>query len=333
MDSDLINSSMVKSLIIGAGQLGSRHLQGLLKSVHKQVIYILDPSKDSLETAETRANEINHSHSVNYVTDWNRLPKEFNLVIVATGANVRGEVATRLLKEYQVNNLVLEKILFQDLDSYNQVGALIETTQTKTWINHPRRMFPHYQKIKEELFKSQQEVIFQIVGGNWGLACNSLHYIDLCSFLTGKGVKEINFDWVDYKIHKSKRKNNIEFTGSVKGAMNDNSRFIITSFDKELSDVSLNISSVSQRWRIQEGKVQKMGYLSIENSFNEVITNITTEFQSTLTTIIANNILESGDCNLPSYKDACASHLPFIEAAIKKYNEITGINTNICPIT
>ena len=322
-----------KILVIGAGQLGSRHLQGLLKSVHKQVIYVLDPSKNSLEIAETRANEINHSHSVNYVSDWNKLPKEFNLVIVATGANVREKVITKLLEDYKVNNLVLEKILFQDLESYNKVGALLEKTKTKTWVNHPRRMFPHYQKIKKELFKSKQEIIFQVVGGNWGLACNSLHFIDLCSFLTGKRVNEIDFDWVDNKIHESKRKNNIEFTGSVKGTMNDNSCFIITSFDKEVIDVSINISSGSQRWSIQEGKAQKISYLSKENNFNEVITNITTEFQSTLTTTIANNIFKSGECNLPSYKDACASHIPFIEASIKKYIEITGVNTNICPIT
>ena len=321
------------NLIIGAGQLGSRHLQGLLKLTNEQVIYVLDPSKDSLEIAEKRTYEIEHSHYVNYVSDWTKLPKEFNLVIVATGANVREKVVTQLLHEFKVDNLVLEKILFQDLESYHQIAALLEKTKTQTWVNHPRRMFPHYQIIKKQLFNSKQEIIFQVVGGNWGLACNSLHFIDLCSFLTGASVNEIDFDWVDKRIHESKRKNNIEFTGSVKGTMNDNSCFIITSFDKEVSDISINISSGSQRWSIQEGRAQKISYQSKENNFNEVITNFTTVFQSTLTTTIANDIFESGKCNLPSYEDACASHLPFIEASLQKYIEITGIETNTCPIT
>jgi len=321
------------NLIIGAGQLGSRHLQGLLKLKQKQIIYVLDPSENSLEIAKKRANEIDHCIQVNYFSNWNKLPKKFNLVIIATGANVRKRVIIKLLEGYKVDYLVLEKILFQDIESYSKVGALLEKKKTQTWVNHPRRMFTHYQKIKKELFKTKQEIIFQVVGSNWGLACNSLHFIDLCTFLTGKSVNEIDFDWVDKKIHKSKRENNIEFTGSIKGTMNDNSCFVITSFDKEVSDISINISSSSQRWNIQEGRAQKISYLSKENNYNEVTTNFTTQLQSTLTTIIADNIFESGKCNLPSYKDACASHLPFIKASLKKYFEITGICTTNCPIT
>ena len=36
---------MYKVLLIGAGQLGSRHLQGLLKFKKKQFIYVLDKSE------------------------------------------------------------------------------------------------------------------------------------------------------------------------------------------------------------------------------------------------------------------------------------------------
>ena len=70
-----------------------------------------------------------------------------------------------------------------------------------------------------------------------------------------------------------------------------------------------------------------------KNNFNENIISFTTEFQSTLTTRIANDLFESGNCNLPTYKEACASHIPFIKATLKKYTEITGIETTICPIT
>jgi predicted dehydrogenase len=324
---------MYNTIIIGAGQLGSRHLQGLMKSHNEQVIYVLDPSKTSLDIAKERANEVECEHIIKYIQDWDKVPFNIDLAIVATGANVRSKVVSRLLTICNVKNLVLEKILFQDLKSYSEISNLIKSKNTSTWVNHPRRMFLHYQKIKKELFKYKQEIIFQVVGGNWGLACNSLHFIDLCSFLTGKRVNEIDFDWVDKRIHESKRENNIEFTGSVKGTMNDNSCFIITSFNKEVSDISINISSGSQRWSIQEGRAQKISYFSKENNFNEVITNFTTEFQSTLTTTLANDILESGKCNLPTYEDACASHFPFIEASIKKYIEITGINSEICPIT
>ena len=324
---------MKKNLIIGAGQLGSRHLQGLLKLTQKQVVYVLDPSSGSLEVAEKRANEIGHSHSVNYISDWNKLPKELDLVIVATGANVREKVITQLLLGHKVNKLVLEKILFQDIESYHKIGLLLQKTNTPTWVNHPRRMLAHYQQVKKELVKAKGKIVFQVVGGNWGLACNSLHFIDLCSFLSGEVVEELDLDWLDNSIHKSKREGNIEFTGSIKGKMKDNSSFIITSFDKEVSDISISVSTSSQRWVIQEGSAQKIIHFSKYNGFQEVITSFTTEFQSTLTTKIANDLFEFGNSSLPTYEEACLSHIPFIKASIKKYIEITGIETNTCPIT
>jgi hypothetical protein len=194
-------------------------------------------------------------------------------------------------------------------------------------------MLLHYQQIKKEIIKSKEKVVFQVIGGNWGLACNGLHFIDLCSFLTGEQIEEIDFKWVDNTIHESKRVNNIEFTGSIKGRMKDNSSFVITSFDNEISDISITVSTNSQRWVIQEGRTQKIIHSSKENNFNEFVTSFKTDFQSTLTTKIANDLFELGNCNLPSYEEACKSHIPFIKKSLKKYIEITGIETSVCPIT
>jgi len=321
------------NLIIGAGQLGSRHLQGLIKLTQEQVVYVLDPSNDSLSIAKQRAEEIPHNHSIIFLSSWDNLPQEFDLVIVATGANVREKVVTQLLKNFRVNNLVLEKILFQDIEAYHNIDSLLKKTKTPTWVNHPRRMMLHYQQIKNEIAKTKERVVFQVIGGNWGLACNSLHFIDLCSFLTGEIVEEIDLNWLDKIIHKSKRENYIEFTGSVKGRMKDNSSFIITSFDEEISDITISISSSSQRWIIQEGRAQKNIYLAKNNNFNEEVTIIKTAFQSTLTTKIVTDLFELGNCDLPTYEEAFVSHVPFIKEALNKYIEITGIETNTCPIT
>ena len=75
--------------IIGAGQLGSRHLQGLLKYKTQQDIYVLDPSQDSLKLARQRADEISHQHRVHFVADWTAIPQNIELAIVATNSNVR----------------------------------------------------------------------------------------------------------------------------------------------------------------------------------------------------------------------------------------------------
>jgi predicted dehydrogenase len=320
-------------LIIGAGQLGSRHLQGLLSLKQEQVIYVLDLSSAAIKIAKERAKEINHSHDIIFISDWDKLPEEFNLVIVATGANVREEVVTHLLERCVVHNLILEKILFQDLEAYDKILNLLEKTNTPTWVNHPRRMLSHFQEIKKTIAKSNEIMTFHVMGGSWGLACNGLHFIDLCAFLVDSTVETIDMDWIDGNIHESKRPNCIEFTGSVKGRMKDESNFLITSLDGELVEVTIFISTTSNRWIIQEGRAQKIIHLSKENNFNPAISSFITEFQSSLTTNIAKDIFESNSSKLPTYKEASASHIPFIEASLAKYREITGIETNICPIT
>lgn len=324
---------MKTNLIIGTGQLGSRHLQGLLKIKEAQVIFVLDPSEESLKIAKDRSIEIAHQTELYFIQSWDNLPIAFDLVIVATGANVRAVVVTKLLDNYKVKNLILEKILFQDLQSYKNIEALLAQTKTPTWVNHPRRMAPYYQKIKEIIAVSNEQVVFQLVGSNWGLACSALHFIDLCAFITDSEVKKMDMDWVDDVVHESKRMNCIEFTGSIKGTMKNKSNFIISSLNGEIGDITIFISTNSHRWIIQEGRAQQIIYLSKQNAFNKEIIHFETEFQSTLTTRIANDIFESGKCDLPTFEEASASHIPFIEASLKKYTQITGIETTICPIT
>jgi hypothetical protein len=321
------------NLIIGAGQLGSRHLQGLLKIENNQKIYVLDPSEESLKIAKVRANEIEHSTEVIYITSWDSLPNEFDIVIVATGASVRAQIVENLLSKYKVKNLILEKILFQDLQSYDDVKSLIEDTKTPTWVNHPRRLAPYYIDIQNEIAKTGETIVLNIVGSNWGLACSALHFVDLCAFLTGSSVSKLDLDWIDNEIIESKRANTIEFNGTVKGIMKNNSIFTITSLPGDIKDASIIISTNTNRWIVQEGMSQSIIHMSANDGFKPHITNFTTEFQSALTTKIAQSIFENEEVLIPEYTEACASHIPFIEAALQKYMHITNIETKICPIT
>ena len=324
---------MFKILLIGAGQLGSRHLQGLLKFQKKQFIYVLDRSEDSLTIAKERAAEIEFNHKVNYVSEWESVPSELDLVIVATGASVRAKLVTKLLMTYNVKNLVLEKVLFQDLKSYSEIGNLIKASGTPTWVNHPRRMFKHYKDLKNKIAANGEFIKFEIFGGNWDLACNALHFIDLISFLSGSELLSLDFGEIDNNIIKSKRPNCIELTGSFSGVLKNGNRFNISSLEGAYEDITITVLTKSSRWIINEGVAQKIIYLGKENNFNEIIDSFTNEYQSTLTTKIIKDILIEGNTSLPNYDEACSSHIPFIEGTLESYNRISNSNTLICPIT
>lgn len=323
---------MKTNLIIGAGQLGSRHLQGLLKCNIPQIIYVLDPAVASLTVAQQRANEIDHTHKIHYVSDWHELPEYFNLVIVATNANMRERVTAQLLENHRVEFLVLEKVLFQELSSYRVIGDLIEQYQTKTWVNHPRRMFESYRAIKNILTPTTQKV-YQVVGGDWGLGCNALHFIDLFVFLSGSSVAELEAEWLDQQISPSKRDGFIEFTGTIKGRLADGSQFFMASLNNQATRYTITLFDDQDRFIIQELETPQIYRFCQAHSFNLETLPFIWKFQSALTASLATDLFEKNTCDLPTYHEARHSHEIFIAALLDKYNQINGLSSQQLPIT
>lgn len=323
---------MKKILIIGAGQLGSRHLQGLVKFNRQLDIYVVDPVEDSLRTAKMREEEINHRHSIVYSLTWDTLPSTFDIVIVATNANIRERIIFELLRNYNVGFLILEKVLFQELSSYGVVSDLLVEKRVRTYVNHPRRMFDSYKNLKS-ILETNKKTVFSIFGGSWGIACNALHFLDLFVFLTGKKLKDINTDFLDELILESARKGFVEFTGTLSGQLEDGSFFSITSLNEAPTPITVSLYNNEQRFLIQEGGLSQIYMLFKKEDFVCKNEFFKVQYQSELTTNILIEILENNECSLPTYEQARHSHEIFLKAMLEKYNTIKGFNTTILPIT
>jgi hypothetical protein len=327
-----MDSNMKTSLIIGAGQLGSRHLQGLVKYAGQLEIYVLDPSTVSLKVAEERENEITHNHEVIYTQSWEALPDYFDIVFVSTSANIRETVIRKLLEHCEVRFLILEKVLFQELGAYQKVYDLLEQHNVVTYVNHPRRMFESYNNLKLKI-KTNSQSVFSVVGGNWGIGCNALHLLDLFVYLTGKRLRDINADSIDVELLESSRKGFVEFTGTLTGHIIDGSYFSITSLKGESSSITVTIFNNEQRFLIQEGGTPQVYEFEKKNLFNSKSDSFNVQYQSELTTNIAVGLLENGFCTLPTYDEARHTHEFFLRIMLEKYNKITGLQTTILPIT
>ena len=78
-------------LIIGAGNLGSRHLQGLGKTKNKFNITVLDPNDSALAKAKLCYKEILRSNpyqTVNFVNSLDLVRNSADLAIIATTADI-----------------------------------------------------------------------------------------------------------------------------------------------------------------------------------------------------------------------------------------------------
>jgi predicted dehydrogenase len=319
-------------LIVGAGQLGSRHLQGLVKYSGQLEIYVLDPSIDSLKIAQEREKEITHKHKIIYTQSWEILPDFFDIVIVATNANIRESVINKLLENHKVRFLILEKVLFQELDAYQRVQDLFVRRNVITYVNHPRRIFESYINIKANL-NSNNQSIYSVVGGKWGLGCNALHFLDLFVFLSGKKLQDINVSLIEDELLESSRKGFVEFTGTLTGHLTDGSFFSITSLKGESSAISVTIFNNEQRFIIQEGGTPQIYELEKKNLFSCKNDVFKVQYQSELTSNITVGLLNNDFCSLPRYDEVRHTHELFLTTMLEKYNKITGLQATILPIT
>ncbi|MGB0392178.1 MAG: Gfo/Idh/MocA family oxidoreductase [Salibacteraceae bacterium] len=320
--------------VIGAGQLGSRHLQGILKSKLSLKVFVVDPFQKSLETAESRANEIENKHTLQFHTSISNLPEQLDFGLIASNADNRAEIIQNLLEHSKVTHLVLEKVLFQKLEDYKVIGNLLADHQVKTWVNHPRRSQPIYKELSARL-ENESQIDFSFYGENWGLACNGLHMLDIISQLSNSPISTISMKNIDSKILESKRAGNIEITGTLSGKTGNSNTFSVTSSfaEETIRPVSLTINTPEKRFFIQEGMTCFLIESSLQNGFKAETTTFPLIFQSDLSDSLVTEILTDGTCDLPSYEEAKSTHMVFIKEVLDFYNRTTQKNVNVCPIT
>lgn len=318
---------MKKCLIIGAGQLGSRHLQGLLKQKETQSIFVVDPSNESLELSKQRAQEIQHLHELTWCTDISQVPAHIDLAIIATSANVRRKVVDQLLQQVKIEYLILEKVLFQKLEDYSFIQNLLKEKNQQCWVNHPRRMFNCYAFLQSEIQKTDGLITMKVEGNNWGLACNGLHLLDLFQFLSSESVSSISNQWVDVNCFQSKRQGFVEFYGTIKASTDSGQACVISSHEGDPTPLRLTISKGEKHWTVQEGAT-----ITVTSSHSEEH-SFAMQYQSELSSILADEFFHEANCSLPVYDESDALHRQFIRAFLEIYNKGLETKTDILPIT
>jgi len=324
---------MYRIAIIGAGQLGGRHLQGLARLSLPCEIEVVDPSAASLEVSRQRFAEMPPNFaitSVNYHSSIEALPLTLDYVVIATAADVRLLVLKTLLAGRKVHSVLFEKVLFQYLDDYAEAKALLVDHQVQAWVNCPRRAYPIYDLVKN-FFSEDPLKYFQVMGGGWGLGCNSIHFIDLLGMLTGNIPTAISTIDLDKILVPSKRKNFMEFTGSLRGRFGD-THFDITSFAESSASLLLILRSEFRTCMIDEAAGQAHFFDGKRQTSCELQT-FEIPLLSHLSTTIATQILTEGSCAISTFEQSTAYHLPLLTALGKHAALTLDTPANYCPIT
>jgi len=314
---------MVEVAIVGAGQLGSRHLQALALLESPVAITLVDPQAAALELARERFAQVvteGRASRARYAGDMSALPAHVDVVVVATPANSRLAVVSQLLETSEVSYLVLEKVLVQssgDLDALTKVVG-----ETPTWVNCPRRMFAFYQALRQQLH-GKGAIDLELRGGNWGIACNSVHFLDLAVFLTGSSVRSIDTTGLDPVVRESKRAGFKELTGTLRGELVDGSRIQLEARPHATEAGSMRVRLRDGSFTatiVESAKQASLSVGSIGGKTGQVEVDL--RHQSGLTQEVVQSLMRAGDCSLTPLHESVSVHRPFLDALLGVFQRL-----------
>ena len=313
-------------LIAGAGQLGSRHLQGVKRSNHELDIWVYDLSEESLKIAKERYDQIEMTteKSVHFVTSLDSVPTEIDVVIVASGSKPRAIIVKQILAAKHVRYMVLEKFLFTRLAEYDEIGALIREKGIKTWVNCTRRMLDIYNYVRKNI-DSTKPIEFIYEGQNWGLCCNSIHFIDMLMCLSGEDDYSIDLNDIDKEIIESKRKGYIELIGTEIITTPKGNKLILSSLKEFKGNAKSTIKNGEKVIEIFEGEELVV--------IDGVSKPISLQYQSELSGILVDVLLETSNCPLTPYNLSAKYHMQFLNSILSFVNKLKGVDSDSCPIT
>jgi hypothetical protein len=324
----------MRIVILGAGNIGSRHLQALARSSIPLEISVVDPSTQALKTSRQRFDEVVKTESAlkpRYCLNLNAVSAEFDVGIVATNSDIRKRVVEELLDKKRVKYLILEKVAFQSSNDFERVMKLLKAKHVKAWVNFPRRVVPFYKELKK-LIKPHEQIFCTVQGGDWGLACNALHFIDVLCFLTEDTDYEVSCNNLDRTVKKSKRKGFVEFTGSLRCHFHNGSELSLISQSNSVCPPLVTVLTRSLLSVVEEEKgVAKMSKEEKNWEWEEV--NFKWPYQSELTHKIVEEIIATGNCGLTPIEESYLIHKPLLVSFTNYLEEITGEKYSVCPIT
>ena len=317
-------------LIVGAGQLGSRYLQGLSACNVNLLIYVVDPNPNALLVAQDRWNSVLHQvstfKSVSFHISISECPNQVDLAIVSTTASKRYEVSCLLQQNIQIRYWILEKVLVQSSEELQKL-SFVFGSDSRVWVNTPRRMLDWHKLIRANLIH-ERPLHLLVTGKAWGLACNSIHFLDMFAWFTGEFLISISTHELEKRWIQSKRQGFWEVIGTLEARFSGGSTAIISVEDGNLSDLCYQFELYDSGfiWRIDEANgiaVRSDGFI-IPGRL---------PLQSEVTPLLVDKILRFGECDLPTLQVSSELHLVYLDAMLAHWQSTVDRAATRLPIT
>ena len=316
--------------LVGCGNIGSRHLQALVKLPFKIDIHIVEKSNKSKILAKTRLKEIKFNKkkfNFFWYDSIDQLNNVSDLVIISTLSKGRVNLITSLLKNKN-KKFLIEKPVCQSKKEYENLLSQMNLFNATGWVNTNRRYFKSYQKIKNELINCKF-ININVISKASGLGTNAIHFLDLFSWLINDSKIKLNGEFLNPKLFSNKRgKEFKEFYGTILGSGKNNSSITLNFLPSKNESIFLTISTDSINYVIDELNQNAFKINKTNKKFN-----FDFEHVSQSTTKIVKDILENNKSFLPKLDESFFNHVELFRIFNSHIKKQLKRDISLCPIT
>lgn len=305
-------------------------MQGLASCSHPLRIYVIDINPDSLQVTRQRWDEVSFRDGSNKIVSYHSglddCPKKIDLVIHATTAKKRVDLITSIKNCAFVHYWILEKVLVQSPKELDQLLEIFDEN-SRVWVNLPRRDLKWHALIRDKI-SHDSPLHLKVFGKAWGLACNSIHYLDMLSWFSGESLMNISTEKLSNEWIEAKRHGNWEIMGELIAQFSGGSTATLSVEWGESTDLcyEFELQDGDFTWRIDEenGVAIRSDGLSIPGRL---------PYQSEVTPLLVDRILATGQCELPTLAVSAEIHRVFLDAMLSHFRKTVDSAATCVPIT
>jgi predicted dehydrogenase len=321
-------------LIIGCGEIGSRHLQAVASLPEISEIEVIDARPAALELGRARIEEITDRQAhieFRWLKFLDEAHESGDLCIIATRADARRQIMSEVTDRTDYRHFLLEKLVTQSVADYEALMRIADERKLSVWVNCKSRVHPSHARVKSKLDPGEPFSLSSI-GGNHGLVNNGVHFIDLFVFYDDAREVTPALVRIDPILHRTKR-GLFDLSGTLGGYTEKGSSFTLT-FAAEHTAPSV-FSICSPRYRaVIDDNTKRFFESSIERGWNwqEVPMDANLSI-SYMTKAFASDILKQGSCRLPTLQDCYPAHAFILTQLKPHFEKLMGVSVEHCPAT
>lgn len=322
-----------KALLVGCGNIGSRHLQALAGVSEISDIDVVEVSAAARaiglrRLAETRPRP---GLRVRWLESLAKVSCRSDLAIVATTARARISLMRELLAQGH-QRIVLEKPACQSPGEYDALISMVHSAGAQCWVNTPRRYMAAYREIRN-VVQGQVPISLTVTAGNAGLGCNAIHYLDLFCWLSGEYAIEMDAQLWPAIFPNKRGPDFVEFAGTLHAWTSRGDHVTVTFLPINAAQpypVLVQVASQELLVCFDEGE----GHLLAPRAPDTfTLRQFQSEHVSETTRKIVRDVLHSDGCALPTIDETRVAHTLLFRIMLEHLARLGRVGLEVCPVT